>query len=78
MRDIPGEVLDAEIRRIVDLGVELCMNCTESDTAFETVIQSGDLENDSLSTSIARGMAEAENVIARLRGTPAPKPVSGR
>lgn len=76
MRNAPAEVLDAEIRRIVDLGVELRFNCAEPDGEFAAVVQSGGLESPSLSTAIAQGMNEADGVILGLRHTAPPKPAA--
>jgi NADPH-dependent glutamate synthase beta subunit-like oxidoreductase len=71
-----GEAVDAEIARIVDLGVELRCNCAEPDGRYDVVLQAAGLEDaTSLSTSIAQGMTEAEAVDSRLRGTAVQKAV---
>lgn len=73
MRGVPDEVVDAEIARIVALGVELRCNCAEPDAGYDAVVPTALLEGASLATAIAQGMAEAEAVDVRLRGTVTPK-----
>jgi NADPH-dependent glutamate synthase beta subunit-like oxidoreductase len=81
MRAVPEEVLDAEIARIVDLGVELRCNCAEPAEAYDAVLACAGLDGASLATAIAQGMSEAEALDARLRGIavqkPAPRPTIG-
>ena len=66
MRGVPEEVLDAEIARIVDLGVELRCNCAEPDAGYDAVLTG--LNGPSLACAIAQGMTEAEALDGRLRG----------
>jgi len=82
MRAVETEVVDAEIGRILELGIDVRYNAAQPDTGHDAVIPADTLENASLAVAIAQGMAEAESVDARLRGIavqkPAPRPPVGR
>lgn len=82
--NVPDEILDAEILRILDLGVELKCNCGEADVeslraAYGAVIETTGLdgsEPSGVAWAIARGIAAAEDADARLRGGAPPKPAA--
>lgn len=76
MRAAQDGVLDAEIARIVEIGVELRLNCAQPEEAFDAVLDAVSLESASLSTSISQGMAEAEAMDIRLRGSGVQKPAA--
>ena len=82
MRAVETEVVDAEIGRILELGIDVRYDAAQPDTGHDAVIPADTLENASLAVAIAQGMAEAESVDARLRGIavqkPAPRPPVGR
>ena len=73
LRAAPPDVLNAEIHRLLDLGVELLCNCgepsTEDAAGFAAVVATAGLEVASLAESILHGMKEAEALDVRLRGT---------
>lgn len=73
MRAAGDDVIDAEIRRLRNLGVELCCNCVGVPDGFDAVAPTAALENPSLAVAIAHGAAEAETVAASLRGGVAAK-----
>jgi Pyruvate/2-oxoacid:ferredoxin oxidoreductase delta subunit len=84
---VSAVVLDSEIRRILDLGVELKCGCGEIAAealrgGFAAVLETADLEPadpSSVAVAIARGMAAAADADATLRGVapaqPAPRPL---
>ena len=77
MRAAPPGVLNAEILRILDLGVELRCDCSEPTAedaiGFSAVMTTVGQENSSLAESILHGMKEAEMLDVRLRTTAAAK-----
>ncbi|HUK17967.1 MAG TPA: FAD-dependent oxidoreductase [Bryobacteraceae bacterium] len=85
MRAVETAVVDAEIGRLMDLGIELRSDQSrdrEGAVAFDAEISTDTLESATLAIAIASGMAEAEFVDARLRGIavqkPTPRPPVGR
>jgi NADPH-dependent glutamate synthase beta subunit-like oxidoreductase len=77
-----GEIVDAEIGRIVDLGVELRCNAAGPAEACDHVLPTGSLEDDSLATAISHGAVAADALDARVRGAAvtkaAPRPPAGQ
>lgn len=75
---MPDDILDAEIQRILDLGVELKCNCGEAADGYAAVVETASLEAaeaSAIASAIAGGLTAAEQTDAKIKGvavTPPP------
>jgi Pyruvate/2-oxoacid:ferredoxin oxidoreductase delta subunit len=72
LREAGADVVDAEIARIIDLGVKV--KSVGAEPGFDATVNTQDLEAADIVSAIARGIAEAETADARLRGVAVQKP----
>ncbi len=81
-QNLLDEILDSEIRRILDLGVELKCDCGGIDVeglraAYGAVIETASMETpdaSAIASVIASGLLAAEEADARIRGVAGQKP----